>query len=125
MLKKQEVIFMQQLERKYEEYQNGINLLKIEINVLIEKLKLKEREIQEVIIRTTEMSTTIVSLREKISSLTIEIQTFKNKILELELRIKNQKCETKIVEKIVYEEKIVEVEKIKIEYRDRIVERDA
>jgi hypothetical protein len=66
MLKKQEVIFMQQLERKYEEYQNGINLLKIEINVLIEKLKLKEREIQEVIIRTTEMSTTIVSLREKI-----------------------------------------------------------
>jgi hypothetical protein len=29
------------------------------------------------------------------------------------------------VEKIVYEEKIVEVEKIKIEYRDRIVERDA
>ena len=125
MLKKQEVIFMQQLERKYEEYQNGINLLKNEINVLIEKLKLKEREIQEVIIRTTEMSTTIVSLREKISSLTIEIQTFKNKILELELRIKNHKCETKIVEKIVYEEKIVEVEKIKIEYRDRIVERDA
>lgn len=45
MLKKQEVIFMQVLDRKYEEYQNHTNLLKIEINVLVEKLKLKEREI--------------------------------------------------------------------------------
>lgn len=36
---------MQKLDRKYEEYQYGINALKIEINVLIEKLKAKEREI--------------------------------------------------------------------------------
>ena len=42
---KQEIIFIQRLEVKYEEYQHTVNQLRIEINVLLEKLRAKEREI--------------------------------------------------------------------------------
>ena len=110
-MEKQEIIFIQRLEVKYEEYQHTVNQLRIEINVLLEKLRAKEREIQEQLIQI-----------QKYSSYTITIEQYKEEITRLKLENRNMKTTIVSLEETIAElrKKIFELEKQIIELKNQL-----